>query len=121
MIAKLQRYIKGDPSLQDSEVASEFGKRHARGLYLAVIPFVGFFGIIVISSSVFHRVEPVTFFLAWFCMLAAFFYIVFVYRCPRCGTIPTSSKPMTTGVLLFPKKCSKCNAPLLPNHRWGQD
>lgn len=123
MIAALMQYIKGNSSLSDSEVADTFKKRHAKGLYLAVIPFGGFFamayvGVLVQNHSV---LSIITFAFGWVLGLTIFFYIAILYRCPRCGTVPTSSAKGTTGVLLFPKKCSKCHAPLLPDHKWGQN
>jgi hypothetical protein len=55
------------------------------------------------------------------CIAIALAYVRFVYRCPRCGTVPSSGVAGTTGILLFPRKCQKCDAPLLPRHRWAQD
>lgn len=46
---------------------------------------------------------------------------IYTYRCPRCGDPPKSSQAGTSGVLLFPRKCSKCGAPLMPDHKWAQD
>jgi hypothetical protein len=51
----------------------------------------------------------------------AAFYILFRYRCPRCNAIPKSNQLGTGGVLLFPKRCGNCGAPLLPHHRWAQN
>jgi hypothetical protein len=46
---------------------------------------------------------------------------IYTYRCPRCGDPPKSRQAFTSGVLIFPRKCSKCAAPLMPDHRWAQD
>lgn len=54
-------------------------------------------------------------------LLLAVPYTIFRFRCPRCNATPASSKTGASGVPLFPKKCINCNAPLLPNHRWGED
>jgi ribosomal protein S27AE len=46
---------------------------------------------------------------------------IYTYRCPRCGDPPKSRQAFTSGVLIFPRKCSKCGAPLMPDHKWAQD
>jgi hypothetical protein len=51
----------------------------------------------------------------------AFFYTCLRYRCPRCNAVPKSDQVGTSGVLLFPKKCANCDAPLMPHHRWAQE
>jgi ribosomal protein S27AE len=120
MIATILRWIKGDASLDDAKVVAEFRKRHRAGIYFVMIPMV----FIVAIAFLVATKKPGTEVLGdvvGILILTVFFYSLLYYRCPRCGTTPTSSKVGTTGVLLFPKKCSKCGAPLLPNHRWGQD
>lgn len=123
MIAVFKKLIKGDKSLSDSQATAIFKNRHAKGWYLAIIPFFGFFLSIYLVA--YFKNNPVLssigFGLGWIQGLAVYFYVAILYRCPRCGTVPTSSAKGTTGVLLFPKKCSKCHAPLLPEHKWRQD
>lgn len=108
-----------DGRLGDAETSRRFALRHKLGLWFGLMPFVGFFA----SGWIFMKFDgnSVAFGTAWFCGLLLIAYVALIYRCPRCGTVPSSSKRGTTGVLLFPKKCPRCKAPLLPNHRWGQD
>jgi hypothetical protein len=113
-------WITGDAKLSDDEATLKFQQRYASALWFAIVPFLVFFGSIFIAAEgLFGEWMLAT--IGFFFFLIGFSYIIFYYRCPRCGTIPTSSKAGTSGILLFPKKCSKCGAPLLPNHRWGQD
>jgi len=49
------------------------------------------------------------------------FYVLFRYRCPRCNAVPKSNQIGASGVLLFPKKCANCEAPLMPDHPWAQE
>jgi hypothetical protein len=56
-----------------------------------------------------------------FLIFVAVPYILFRYRCPRCNAVPGFSQAGTSGVPLFPERCSNCGAPLLPNHRLAQD
>jgi hypothetical protein len=62
----------------------------------------------------------VAFLLILFCAALLIFLIV-NYRCPRCNEIPISGKPMTGGVLWFPRKCWNCDAPLMPNHPFSSE
>ena len=124
MIAVIKKIIKGDKSLRDFQTAAIFKIRHAKGLYLAVIPFLGLF----LGGYIYSTLSTKTSFAISVVELTGFlltlpivFYVFILYRCPRCGTVPTSTAKGTTGVLLFPKKCSKCHAPLLPEHKWSQD
>jgi hypothetical protein len=114
-----EEYLRRDSSLGDAEASRRFALRHRLGLWFGVLPFLGFF----LAGFVFAKFNGHlgAFAAGWICGLLLLAYVGLMYRCPRCGTVPSSSKPGTTGVLLFPKKCPKCKAPLLPNHRWGQD
>jgi hypothetical protein len=116
-MAKFGVGIGKDDTLSDDEVSRRFAARHRLGLWMALLPFVAFFGTAFISLE--GRVWPV--FVGAGCIAAALAYVGFLYRCPRCGTVPSSSVAGTTGILLFPKKCPKCDVPLLPRHRWAQD
>jgi len=120
MIRFVKSWIYGDSALTNEQLSNEFRKRHSRGKYLFLIPIAVFVALVARPKNILFS-EDLSIFLAFGVFLIAFFYALFYYRCPRCGTTPTSSKPGTTGVLLFPKKCSRCGAPLLPDHRWGQD
>lgn len=117
---KLNGYVGQDESLNDEKTAQLFAKRYALRFWCGVLPFVTFFSTILWASR-FKADEIYAFNLGWLCGLTILAYIHFIYRCPRCGEVPYSSTPGTTGVLLFPKKCCKCHAPLLPDHKWGQD
>lgn len=117
---KLNGYVGQDLSLSSDKAAQLFAKRYALRFWCAGLPFGTFFSTILWSYYC-ETAEIFTFILGWLCGLTILAYIHFVYRCPRCGEVPKSSTPGTTGVLLFPKKCSRCHAPLLPNHRWGQN
>jgi hypothetical protein len=110
-------YLGRDCTLSDEETSRLFARRHGLGLWCGALPFLGFFGAIWLSMDG----NPWAFACAWLFGLTAFVYVGLIYRCPRCGTVPSSSTRGTTGVLLFPKKCPKCKAPLLPKHRWAQD
>ena len=110
-----------DSSLSDDEVAERFARRHALGVWIALLPGFGFFAAIYLltrSDSTFSWVYAAT---AAICFLSLFLYVAVLYRCPRCGAHPSSSVGGTTGLLFFPKKCPRCRAPLLPRHRWAQD
>ncbi|QDL55361.1 hypothetical protein [Rhodoferax aquaticus] len=120
MIRRIVLWIKGNPSLNADEAREEFRKRHKHGVFFFLIPMI-LFSVFVIFPKGNLLSEETLVSLAFTAFFVLFFYTMLYYRCPRCGTTPTSSKPGTTGVLLFPKKCSRCGAPLLPNHRWGQD
>lgn len=108
-----------DSGLDDAETSRRFMRRHSLGSWCGVLPFIGFFVAGFLFSKFNGHIGA--FAAGWICGLLLLAYVGLVYRCPRCGTVPSSSKPGTTGVLLFPKKCPKCKAPLLPHHRWGQD
>jgi hypothetical protein len=112
-------YFGRDGSLSDEEASRRFKRRHGLGLWCGVLPLFGFFA----AGLLFIKLDGnlLAFACGWFLGLTLLVYIGAVYRCPRCGTVPSSSVPGTSGVLLFPKKCPKCKAPLLPNHRWAQD
>ena len=113
---KLNGYIGQDESLSDEETSQLFAKRYALRFWCGVLPFVTFFSSILLAAH-FKSAGIFFFILGWLCGLTMLAYVHFIYRCPRCGEVPTG----TTGVLLFPKMCCKCDAPLLPHHKWGQD
>lgn len=115
----LKNFIGKDPSISDDEASRRFAKRHAAGLWCAVLPFVGFFAAGFAVAKLNGHIGA--FVIAWMLGLLLLAYVFLVYRCPRCGTVPHSSQPGTMGVLIFPKRCSKCKAPLLPRHRCAQD
>ena len=119
MISKIMQLIMGDSELSDDAAKTQFALRYKLGFWFAVLPAFGFFGSSFLASKFPWGVYILLF--GFLCFLTVFAYVVLLYRCPRCGTVPTSTKSGTTGILLFPKKCSKCKAPLLPDHRWGQD
>lgn len=116
---KFNEYVGKDANLRSEQVAAIFAKRYRLGLWFAGIPFatVVVIGVLLVKKIIGN--EAGLLFIC--CVLTILAYIHFIYRCPRCGEVPKSSTPGTTGVLLFPKKCSKCHAPLLPHHKWGQD
>ncbi len=120
MIHRIALLIKGNSRMSSSEAQVEFGKRYKSGLFFFLIPFAIFAALITLPQ-VSGLSEETVVLLAFCAFFVLFFYALVYYRCPRCGSTPTSSRPGTTGVLLFPKKCSKCKAPLLPDHRWAQD
>jgi DNA-directed RNA polymerase subunit RPC12/RpoP len=120
MIRRLVLMIKGNSRMSSDETQIEFARRYKSGLFFFLIPFAIFAALITLPQVQGLSEEAVVF-LAFCAFFVMFFYALVYYRCPRCGTTPTSSQPGTTGVLLFPKKCSKCKAPLLPDHRWAQD
>jgi hypothetical protein len=112
-------YLGRESTLSDEETSRRFTRRHGLGLWCAVLPFFGSFA----AGWLFIKLDGNlwAFACGWFFIVSALVYVGLIYRCPRCGTVPSSSTPGTTGVLLFPKKCPKCKAPLLPKHRWAQD
>ena len=115
----VKNYIGKDADLSNEETSRRFTKRHALGLWCVVLPFFGFFAAGYGLKQSNGHLGVV--FACWACFFTMFIYVALVYRCPRCGEVPSSAKRGTSGVLLFPKRCSQCKAPLLPNHRWGQD
>lgn len=120
MIHHLTLWIKGNSGLAPEETQWIFRKRHKKGWLLFLTPFATFAIFVLLQAS--RLIESnFAFVITILVFSVMFFYALVYYRCPRCGTTPTSSRPGTTGVLLFPKKCSKCKAPLLPDHRWAQD
>jgi hypothetical protein len=120
MINQLMLWIKGNSRLTTEDTQREFKKRHKKGLLFFLIPFAAFSALVFFQAS--RLIESNSAFVFTILVFSVmFFYALVFYRCPRCGTTPTSSQPGTSGVLLFPKKCSKCKAPLLPDHRWAQD
>ena len=110
-----------DPGLSNDETSKQFGKRHALGLWLGILPGIGFFASTWLGVKLEPRAGHLIFVLGVLCFFCLFLYVLVLYRCPRCGTHPTSSVPGTSGLLFFPKKCPRCKAPLVPNHRWAQD
>lgn len=115
-----QKLFFADLSLTDKEVENEFRTRHRRALLFVVLPLCVVLTIAYLIYEDKKRYEwlvPMT----GIGMLIIFFYVMIYYRCPRCGSTPISSQFGTTGVLLFPKKCAKCKAPLLPDHKLGQE
>jgi hypothetical protein len=120
MLSKLFKCLNGNSELNDTEVSDEFCKRHRAGVYFGFLPLLLFFLFIWLATQ---EILPqwVCFGLGLMSHVVVFFYVMIYYRCPRCGSTPVSSQFGTTGVLLFPKKCSKCKAPLLPDHKLGQE
>jgi len=116
---RLEEYFGRDASLSDEKTTHRFRKRYALGLWMAVLPFFGFFAALLISIRL--NGDLLAFAACWIFGLLLLAYVALIYRCPRCGTVPKSKSPGTTGVLIFPRRCSKCGASLLPNHRWAQD
>jgi hypothetical protein len=120
MMQRMMLWVKGDSLMSAGNAGKEFKNRYRRGLFLFLIPMAMFFLVNWLIAS--QRVDSLIFSLmSVVSFFVLFFYALVYYRCPRCGTTPTSSRPGTAGVLLFPKKCSKCKAPLLPDHRWAQE
>lgn len=117
---RFRGYIGKDQDLDDAEVQQIFRKRHAAGFWLGIVPIITFF-LMALWPVLFGNDDIISFVLGGVVFLIAFFYIHLVYRCPRCDSVPRSSKFGVGGVIPFPKRCWKCHAPLLPGHRWGQD
>jgi len=115
----LRDYVVKDLTISDEEASGRFAKRHALGLWCAVLPFFGFFGAGIAAEALNEHVAVHV--AGWLLGLLMLAYVFLVYRCPRCGMVPRSSQAGATGVLVFPKRCSNCRAPLLPKHRWAQD
>lgn len=109
-------WLTGNPNLKRDEVAVEFRKRHSLLMYVVVLPWL-------LGMLLAYFREYISYLEIWILVLLLInaFYLLIYYRCPRCGSTPISSQFGTIGILLFPKKCAKCKAPLLPDHRWGQD
>ena len=105
------------PELSDAAVPQEFSKRYALGLWLGLLPAIGFFAGIYLGINV-SEGAPYFFALAVVCFHCLFFYVAVLYRCPRCGTIPTSTIPGTTGIPFRPQRCNKCRGELLSVDRW---
>lgn len=113
---KVKDFLTKDESLSDELTAFRFRLRWRLGPILFLIPF-----LIFITSAFYVKKYPVLMQFDWIFIVTAFIYGFFIYRCPRCGDHPKSSRVGTTGILFFPKKCAKCKAPLLPDHPWAQD
>lgn len=121
IVVALKNGWLADPALSNDETSRRFAKRHALGLWLGVLPGIGFFVSIWLGVRLEQGAGHLSFVLGVLCFFCLFLYVLVLYRCPRCGQHPSSSIPGTSGLLFFPKKCSRCKAPLVPNHRWGQD
>lgn len=117
MSRKRGRYFGGNPDLSDGEASQIFLFRWKLGLWLFLIPFLCSFATFAISLE--GGNWPI--FLGAGLLFIAIIYISIIYRCPRCGVVPKSSAAWTSGVLLFPRRCSNCKATLLPSQYWSQD
>ncbi len=107
-------------------IKSSFKKRHKFCVSFFVGSFVLNFAIPVLAIYVFGYPKQayensVVFVCLTLSFVLSIFYFLFRFRCPRCNAVPASCEPGTSGILLFPKKCGKCGAPLLPDHPWAQD
>lgn len=109
------------PTLPASAIADRFALRYKLGLWFGVVPFLGFIGATALLYLFPSSATPFYMAGAVLCFHCVFLYVAVLYRCPRCGTQPTSSTPGTTGILLRPKRCAKCGATLLASGRRRQD
>lgn len=121
IVVALKNGWLADPALSNDETSRRFAKRHALGIWLGVLPGIGFFASIWLGVKLKQGAGHLSFVVGVLCFFCLFLYVLVLYRCPRCGTHPSSSIPGTSGLLFFPKKCPRCKAPLVPNHRWAQD
>lgn len=112
-------YFFKNPVLTDAETPFAFKARRR----LISLPLVLFLICLILDLSVDAlRTFPKGY--EFFHFVVAYvlgLLVIYTYRCPRCGDPPKSSQAGTSGVLLFPRKCSKCGAPLMPDHKWAQD
>ena len=115
----MKPYFLKRPKLTNEQTPLAFSARR-RAIFIPIL--------LVLASIVFDFVfDALTAFpdyypyLRFALMFITGLLVVYVYRCPRCGDPPKSSQAGTSGVLLFPRKCSKCGAPLMPDHKWAQD
>jgi lipopolysaccharide export LptBFGC system permease protein LptF len=109
-----------DLFLTDNEVSEEFRRRHRKAFFYVLLPVCAVLAIAYLiyeDKKHYEWLAPI----AGLALLILFFYVMIYYRCPRCASTPISTQFGTTGVLLFPKKCAKCKAPLLPDHKFGQE
>ncbi len=115
----MRSYFFKNPELTDAETSIAFKARRR----LIRLPMVLFLLCLILDFSVdalhtfpegYELIQMIIGFV--FCLLT-----IYTYRCPRCGDPPKSKQAFTSGVLIFPRKCSKCGAPLMPDHKWAQD
>jgi hypothetical protein len=115
----MKSYFFKNPELTDRETVHAF-KARRRLIFLPLMLFSIFlvldFGVDALDTFP-ESYEVIHIIVAFAFGLLA----IYTYRCPRCGDPPKSSQVGTSGVLLFPKKCSKCGALLMPDHKWAQD
>ncbi len=90
---------------------------------IILMPMILVLSTIILDLAVdaLHKFPQSYIYLRFIILLAVGVFVFLIYRCPRCGDPPKSSQVGTSGVLLFPRKCSKCGAPLMPDHKWAQD
>lgn len=105
-------------------IKRSFAKRHAIALFLIFMGAIGNFVLTYLCLRIFNisKADYEGNGFALFNALAiasGVFYCLFQYRCPRCNKIPQSIE--AGGILLFPRKCHYCEAPLMPDSRWAQD
>lgn len=115
----MKSYFFKNPQLTDEETSHRFKARR----HLVRLPLVIFLLCVILDLSVdalntFPEIYQIIHIVVMFVLGLL---IIYTYRCPRCGDPPKSSQTGTSGVLLFPRKCSKCGAPLMPDHKWAQD
>ncbi|WP_143694868.1 hypothetical protein [Variovorax sp. JS1663] len=107
-----------DETIADNLLSKRFRKRHRLGIACIAFPLGYCFFLVPIMVKM---IDPrIAIALACIFISLALSYIHSIYRCPRCGTRPIGGVPGTTGILLFPKKCSKCKGPLLSDDKWSQ-
>jgi hypothetical protein len=107
------------------QIKAIFAKRHKISVILLLVGLAPFFLLPVVFDQLgIPRNGAIVEFVIIcqaFQMIGTISYIMLRYRCPRCNAVPNSCQPGTSGILLFPRGCAKCGAPLLPDHRWAQE
>lgn len=115
----MKSYFFKNPDLTDSETSLAF-KARRRLIRLALVMLFVCFVLEIRDDAT--RIFPKGYeFFNFAVAYVSALLVIYTYRCPRCGDPPKSSQAGTSGVLLFPRKCSKCGAPLMSDHKWAQD
>jgi ribosomal protein S27AE len=114
----MKSYFFKRPELDDTQTPAAFMARRR----LIFVPLVTLTVTLLINLIADIKTLPKAYeFLHGAIFFATALLVIYTYRCPRCGDPPKSHQGGTSGILIFPRKCSKCGAPLMPNHKWAQD
>lgn len=107
----------------EEEIVKIFLARRKRslGLLAAAASILLVLPHILLAPSFEQPLGKILFFVFMQVAAIAGIFAIYKYRCPRCNRVPRSAATATRGVLLFPRRCANCGAPLMPTHPWATD